>query len=107
MISDKAGATLRTYGSKHMEIYFLYYILAINIIAFIVMGADKKKAEAGKRRTSEKTLFALALLGGSAGVLFAMYIFRHKTLHNSFKFGIPIILIIQIIAFYYAFYRRF
>ena len=60
--------------------YFVIYLAAINILTFCVYGADKRRAKIqGARRVPEKTLFALALLLGSAGALFAMRAFHHKT----------------------------
>ena len=77
--------------------YFVIYLAAINILTFCVYGADKRRAKIqGARRVPEKTLFALALLLGSAGALFAMRVFHHKTRHWYFKFGIPAILLAQI-----------
>ena len=71
--------------------YFVIYLAAINILTFCVYGADKRRAKiSGARRVPEKTLFALALLLGSAGALFAMRVFHHKTRHWYFKFGIPV-----------------
>ena len=62
--------------------YFVIYLAAINLITFCVYGADKRRAKIqGARRVPEKTLFALALLLGSAGALFAMRVFHHKTRH--------------------------
>ena len=78
--------------------YFVIYLAAINILTFCVYGADKRRAKIqGVRRVPEKTLFALALLLGSAGALFAMRVFHHKTLHKSFRYGIPSILALQIL----------
>lgn len=77
--------------------YFVIYLAAINLITFCVYGADKRRAKIqGARRVPEKTLFALALLLGSAGALFAMRVFHHKTRHWYFKFGIPAILLAQL-----------
>lgn len=79
--------------------YFVLYLAAINLITFCVYGADKRRAKIpGARRVPEKTLFALALLLGSAGALFAMRVFHHKTRHWYFKFGIPAILLLQLAA---------
>lgn len=72
------------------------YIAAINLITFCTFGADKRRARKDKRRVPEKRLFLLAGLGGSVGAIFAMRVFRHKTLHRSFRYGIPAILIAQI-----------
>ncbi len=68
----------------------------INFITFVTFGADKRRARKEMRRVRERTLFLLAALGGSIGAIFAMRIFRHKTLHPSFRYGIPAILLVQI-----------
>ena len=78
-----------------------WYFAAINIVAFIAYGWDKLCAKKHWWRVPEVTLIAFALLGGSIGALFAMRIFRHKTLHLKFKYGIPFILILQIAGLVY------
>ena len=80
----------------------LVYLAAINLITFLVFGLDKWKAKRKEkkdtvRRVPEKTLFLLSALGGSVGALLGMRVFHHKTLHRSFRFGIPAILILQIV----------
>ncbi len=65
------------------------------------MGVDKRFAGQKKDRLPEKLFFALALLGGSAGVWVGMKAFRHKTLHKSFYFGIPVIIAVQVILLLY------
>lgn len=88
--------------------YFVIYLAAINLITFCVYGADKRRAKIqGARRVPEKTLFALALLLGSAGALFAMRVFHHKTRHWYFKFGIPAILLAQIALGVFVYVRFF
>lgn len=77
------------------------WLAVVNLITFLVFGLDKWKAKrkAGRpstRRVPEKTLFLLAAVGGSAGALLGMRVWRHKTLHRSFRVGIPLILILQI-----------
>ena len=83
---------------------FLGYFLLINIIAFALMGADKKKAKTNAWRIPEKTLFLSAILGGSIGAIVGMQVFRHKTKHWYFKYGMPAILILQLIAAAAAWY---
>lgn len=78
--------------------YFLLYLLVINVIAFFVYGIDKRKAKKDKYRIPEKYLFILAAIGGSIGAMGGMKVFRHKTLHASFKYGIPAILTVQIVV---------
>ena len=75
----------------------LIYLVVINIVAFAAMGLDKYKAKHKKWRIQEKTLFFLAIIGGSVGALYGMHLFRHKTKHKSFMFGMPAILIVQIL----------
>ena len=92
----------------------LYYLIVINIVTFLVYGIDKwrstsgrllptgrKKAKQGSWRISEATLLILAVIGGSIGALLGMKVWRHKTMHKKFKYGLPLILIIQIILIGY------
>lgn len=74
----------------------LIYLLIINAVGFVVMLIDKRKAKKNRWRIPEKTLFGVALIGGSAGCLLGMYTVRHKTKHKSFTIGMPAILILQI-----------
>lgn len=76
----------------------LIYLLVINLITFLAMYIDKRKAKWGKWRTKESTLFTLVLLGGGIGGIAGMYIFRHKTKKPRFVIGFPAILIIEIIC---------
>ena len=66
------------------------------MVTFTVYGIDKRKARRGAWRIPEKTLFLLPLLGGSVGALLAMKVFRHKTKHWYFVWGIPAILLAQL-----------
>lgn len=79
------------------------WLAVINLVTFLVFGWDKWKAKykekhAAARRVPERTLFLLALLGGSAGALLGMRVWHHKTLHRSFRIGIPAILLLQAAA---------
>ena len=78
----------------------LYYLLVINILTFVVFGIDKWKAKQGSWRISEATLLMLAVIGGTIGALLGMQVWRHKTMHLKFKYGLPLILLAQI-AFIY------
>lgn len=84
---------------EHLLQYLpLFYLLILNLAAFCVYGVDKRRAGHGAWRVPEKTLFLLALLGGSIGALAGMKVFHHKTRKWYFRFGIPAILILQIVA---------
>ena len=92
----------------------LYYFVCVNVLTFLVYGIDKwrstsgrllptgrKKARQGKWRISEATLLLFAVIGGSIGAWLGMRVWRHKTMHKKFKYGIPAILMIHIIIFGY------
>lgn len=66
---------------------FYYYLIVVNILAFLLMGVDKSKAKHHRWRIPEKTLFLSAIIGGSAGAILGMYTFHHKTKHWYFVAG--------------------
>ena len=72
------------------------YLLAVNIVTFILYGIDKYKAKEGKWRISEATLLTMAAIGGSIGAWAGMRLWHHKTMHKKFKYGIPVIIILQV-----------
>ena len=74
----------------------IWYLGIINIIAIAVYGWDKLCAIQDRWRVPEKTLLAIAVIGGSLGALFAMSLFHHKTLHLKFKYGVPVIMLLQV-----------
>jgi uncharacterized membrane protein YsdA (DUF1294 family) len=79
--------------------FLIIYFVIINIVGFAIMGIDKRKAMKRAFRIPEATLFIVALIGGSVGSILGMQVFRHKTRHWYFVFGMPAILAIQIALF--------
>ena len=80
--------------------WLLCWVLLMSVITFFTFGVDKWKAKRTEknpavRRIPEKNLFLLAILGGSPGALLGMKVWHHKTLHRSFRIGIPAILITE------------
>ena len=75
----------------------IIYLVIINIVGLCMMGVDKGRARNHEWRIPEAALFGVSIIGGAAGSLAGMYLFRHKTQHASFVIGIPVILIIWII----------
>ena len=75
----------------------LAYFLLINLIGFVLMFVDKKKAQNNRWRIKEATLFLTAAIGGSIGSMLGMKVFRHKTKHLSFLIGMPAIFIVQVL----------
>lgn len=84
--------------------FLLLYLVVINVFGIYIMHLDKRKAKKGYWRIPEATLFLVALVFGSAGILLGMKLFHHKTRHFKFLFGIPAILLVQIYLFYKLFH---
>lgn len=76
----------------------LFYLAAVNLTAFYIYGADKKRAIRNQWRISEKALLMLAVIGGSPGALLGMKVFHHKTKKPKFYLGIPVILVLEVSA---------
>ena len=81
-----------------MRTVIILVLIGVNIIAFLLYGADKYRATRKKWRIPEKVLIGIALCGGSAGALLGMYVFHHKIRKNKFRIGIPLIFVAQIIV---------
>ncbi|MCI9087087.1 MAG: DUF1294 domain-containing protein [Clostridia bacterium] len=75
----------------------IIYLVAINLITFLVMWLDKRKAKKGRWRIPENTLLLFVLLGGGIGGIVGMYVFHHKTQKAKFVIGFPVILICEIL----------
>lgn len=89
--------------SKELLIFVLSYLAFISVVTSAVTIADKIKAGKGLFRVPEKTLFILAFLGGSLAEYITMKLIRHKTLHKSFMIGLPVIIILQLLASVFIF----
>ncbi len=77
--------------------YIIIYIVIINIIAFAIMAADKKKARSKGQRVPESVLLTLSFIGGSVGSLLGLLICRHKTRHLKFVILFPLFLVLHIL----------
>ncbi|WP_053364299.1 DUF1294 domain-containing protein [Bacillus sp. FJAT-27251] len=80
-----------------MDILILLY-LGMNLAGLLMMASDKQRARKGKYRISERQLWTVALLGGAAGMTAGMQMFRHKTKHAQFKWGLPALAVIHVAA---------
>ena len=81
--------------------YSLYYLLVVNTLAFLLYGIDKYKAKKARWRISEATLLMMAVIGGSIGAWAGMRLWHHKTMHKKFKYGIPLIILLQVVLVFY------
>ena len=85
----------------------LIYLVITNVVTFFIYGIDKLKAKKSKWRIREAALLGLAVLGGSIGAWLGMKVWHHKTLHKKFRFGIPAIIIIQLLIIcYFTLYQK-
>ncbi|MDF2546760.1 MAG: hypothetical protein K0R93_1658 [Anaerosolibacter sp.] len=88
---------------------FMGYLALVNIYGFVIMGLDKYYAKKHRWRISERNFFLTSLLGGAWGVLLGMKMFRHKTLHKSFTFGVPALGVLHVaivLSIYYFFFLK-
>ena len=83
----------------------IIYLFVINLIAFVLYGVDKNRAKHSQWRISEKTLLGITLIGGSIGAFVGMHLFRHKTKHWYFKYGVPAILLIHVALIWIVYTR--
>lgn len=81
--------------------FLFIYLLIINAIGLLFMQSDKQKARHRKQRIPESTLMTIAVIGGSAGCLAGMLLFRHKTKHLKFTVGLPLLLIMNLAVLYF------
>lgn len=86
-----------------MNNFLLYYFFSVNLLAFILFGIDKYKARKSRWRKSENTLLAVAVAGGSVGALMGIKLWHHKTRHAKFYIGVPVILLLQLLLFFYLY----
>ena len=87
--------------------FLIGWCIIFSLIGFCSMGIDKRKAQLGKWRIPERTLFLIAILGGSPGSIAGMLFFRHKTRHASFRYGLPLIFVLELIAVLFLYRLRF
>ena len=80
------------------EQLILKWLAAVNLVAFFLMGEDKRRAKNGLWRIPERTLLLSALMGGAPGALAGMRIFRHKTRHLRFRYGLPALAVLQAVV---------
>ena len=81
---------------------FLFYLIAISLVAMVVTIVDKIRAARNERRIPESTLLLLSALGGSAAMFFTMLLIRHETKRAKFMVGIPLMLVGQLIVLRWA-----
>ena len=76
----------------------LIYLALINVLAFVLFGIDKYKAQHDRWRIREATLIGIAVIGGSVGAWLGMLLWHHKTQHLKFRFGLPLILLLHLLV---------
>lgn len=85
--------------------FVLVYLIIVNVLGLVLFGIDKWKAKHAQWRISEPTLLTVAAIGGSVGSWLGMKVWHHKTLHKKFKYGIPLIMMVQFALLLFALYK--
>ena len=83
----------------------LAYFITVNVLGLVLFGIDKWKAKNDKWRISEATLLSLTVIGGSIGTWVGMKVWHHKTMHKKFKYGIPLVMVLQLALLLFTLYR--
>ena len=94
---NKVRMAMNQMNDMNLQQIILIYLVATNVATFFTFGIDKWKAKHSKRRITEASLLTLAILGGSIGAWLGMQVWHHKTLHKKFRYGVPLILLIQVV----------
>ena len=82
----------------------LVYLIAVNALGLVLFGIDKWKAKHDKWRISEATLLSVTAIGGSIGAWVGMKVWHHKTMHKKFKYGIPLVIVLQFALLLFTLY---
>ena len=82
----------------------LAYFITVNVLGLVLFGIDKWKAKHDKWRISEATLLSLTAIGGSIGAWVGMKVWHHKTMHKKFKYGIPLVMVLQFVLLLFTLY---
>lgn len=98
---QRGGLTLDfvAFFSKHQVL--IWYLILINLLAFIIYGLDKGRARKKGRRIRNCHLLGLVFLGGTIGSLWAVYFFRHKSQRDYYRVGIPLMMVMHFLFFFY------
>ena len=82
----------------------LAYFITVNVLGLVLFGIDKWKAKHDKWRISEATLLSVTAIGGSIGAWVGMKVWHHKTMHKKFKYGIPLVMVLQLALLLFTLY---
>ena len=83
------------FSSKTFLLFIVFHLVAINISTFIAYGVDKRAAQQGQWRVSEKDLHMLEFLGGWIGALMGQRFFRHKTTKKSYQAMYKLMIVLE------------
>jgi len=83
------------------RLFIIWYFIVVNVLGLLMMRSDKRKAQLRQHRISEKNLWIMAWVGGAPGMTIAMHMVRHKTKHFSFKYGLPVLAVIDVAIYIY------
>lgn len=87
------------FGSDNLKNIIVGFFLIVNLLSYFAVGYDKYKAKRKGWRIAERSFFAMAVMGGAIGIFWGIRIFRHKTKHALFLYGIPLLVIANLLIY--------
>ena len=90
---------------ENMMLFICGCLAAISLVAIFATIIDKSAAKRSSNRISERALILVSVFGGSVAMLLTMRLIRHKTKHAKFMIGIPVIIVLQIAAVVFVWWR--
>ena len=88
-------------------VFLIYFLLIINVLAFVMYGVDKRRAVINEYRIKEGVLLWMARMGGGIGSWLGIKTFRHKTKHAKFRIIVPLWIVIWVGAIVWYFQAIF
>lgn len=86
---------------------FVIGYLVVNFFTFLLFAVDKWKAKRGAWRIPEATLLGFSLFGGALGGVLGMHLCHHKIRKPRFRYGVPVMLLLQLLVCGFLFFNKF
>lgn len=94
---------MEVYVEHYLILTIVFYLIGVNLAAFILYGVDKRRARLHRWRISESGLILFAWIGGAYGAICGMKMWHHKTQKVKFKILIPLACVVWFGVLFFLF----